>query len=102
MIRICPSEQSHFRSQQQRGIGAHAQEYLAQWVAKVTSAEKDYRGAVHQMERPAAPHAAPAQSGAARSSGAPLTMLPPSITSWRIAGCPGTLTAFSSTESHAL
>ena len=48
-----------------KGVGARAQEYLAQWVAKVTSAEKDYRGAVDQMERPAAP-------GAARSSGAPL------------------------------
>ncbi|CAK0735069.1 hypothetical protein CVIRNUC_000523 [Coccomyxa viridis] len=40
------------------------QEYLAQWVAKVSSAEKDYRGAVDQMERSAAP-------GAARSSGGP-------------------------------
>ena len=38
-----------------KGVGARAQEYLAQWVAKVTSAEKDYRGAVDQMERPAAP-----------------------------------------------
>ena len=51
---------------------ADAQEYLAQWVAKVASAEKEYRGAVDQMERPAAPHAAPAQPGAGRSSGMPL------------------------------
>ncbi len=59
----------------------HAQEYLAQWVAKVASAEKDYRGAVDQMERSAAP-------GAARSSGAPLqedTASRITCTSWRVA-----------------
>ena len=62
-------------------VGARAQEYLAQWVAKVASAEKDYRAAVDQMERPAAP-------GAARSSGAPLqedTASRITCTSWRVA-----------------
>ena len=79
------SEQSHFRSRWQRGVGACAQEYLAQWVAKVASAEKDYRSAADQMERPAVPQAAPPQPGAARSSGALLTRLHPSAATWRIA-----------------
>ena len=34
------------------------QEYLAQWVAKVAAAEKDYRSAMDAMKRPAAQGAA--------------------------------------------
>lgn len=30
----------------------YMQEYLAQWVAKVAAAEKEYRAALEQMERP--------------------------------------------------
>ena len=56
-------------------------------MAKVASAEKDYRGAVDQMERPAAP-------GAARSSGALLQEDTASrITMYIMARGPGTLTA---------
>ncbi len=48
------------------------QEYLAQWVAKVASAEKEYRSATNQMNRPPALPAALPQAAADGSSGAHL------------------------------
>ena len=45
------------------------QEYLAQWVAKVASAEKGYRSATDQMDRPSLLAPALPQAAADKSSG---------------------------------
>lgn len=45
------------------------QEYLAQWVAKVASAEKEYRSATDQMNRPSLLASALPQAAAGESSG---------------------------------
>ncbi len=45
------------------------QEYLAQWVAKVAAAEKEYRNVTKQMNRPALPGSAQPQTAAGGDSG---------------------------------
>ncbi|CAL5225440.1 g8258 [Coccomyxa viridis] len=47
------------------------QEYLAQWVAKVAAAEKEYRNVTKQINRPALPGSAQPQTAAGGDSGVP-------------------------------